>query len=137
MATMRSHAKLNRAAVLAAMPGTRPEIEAKTGLGAATVWRWVKDLHGPDEGRGRECHIGRWRHCETGGRPMPVYVAGPGRDAPCRLTPATDAERASRYRERLRRSGEWEDKKARMRARYWAKRPPKRDPLTAALFGST
>jgi DNA-binding transcriptional ArsR family regulator len=48
---------------------------------------------------------------------------------------STNMERCRAYRDRMRKSGDWEDTKARRRASHWANKAPARDPLTAALFG--
>lgn len=114
--------------VLCALPATRPEIEAKTGVSKNSVWRWVQELHAAGE-----CHIGAWRR-PARGKYMPVYVAGPGKDKPCPFKPLTEAQKSKRHRRKARADGRWDERLAKMRARYWADRAQP-DPLVAALFG--
>lgn len=113
-----------RAAVLAALPATTRLIRRRTGLGEATVSRWLADLKAANE-----AHIGRWRR--TTGRFAGVWVAGPGEDAP-KPEPRTqaDRDRARRLREREALRAELADRAARLAAAV-----PRRDPLVAALFG--
>lgn len=113
-----------RAAVLAALPATTRLIRRRTGLGEATVSRWLADLKAADE-----AHIGRWRR--TGSRLAAVWVAGPGEDAP-RLDPLPQSarDRARRVREREALRAELADRAARLAALV-----PRRDPMVAALFG--
>lgn len=117
-----------RAVVLNAMPGTQTEIRERTGLSVAVVSRWAKSLH-----EASEVHISGWRRHPNGGPFAMVYTAGPGRDAkpPRELS---DAERTRRMRSKMRRNGEWEHRKAAARARYYADKPARRDPLMV-LFG--
>lgn len=117
-----------REVVLAALPATQTEIRKKTGLSRATVCRWIGDLH-----KSGEIYICSWKH--TGGPFAAVYRAGKGKDVECTLKPTTIAERSRKYRRRMRQSGNWDDYKARERARYWARKPIQRDPMIAALFG--
>lgn len=120
-----------RAEVMAALPGTAKSIETSTGRGKTTVWRWLKDIH--DAG---ECHIVKWSRCELGGPFVAHYVAGPGVDAVCRLRPFTEAQKSARYRRKARADGSWLDRLARVRSRYWANRPKRRDPMIEAFFGN-
>lgn len=68
--------------ILAAMPGTRREIEKSTGLAKTTVFRRAAQLHAAGW-----CHIGGWRVGGHGGFYQPVYKAGAGKDRPCTLQP--------------------------------------------------
>lgn len=110
---------------------TQAQIAARTGLGLATVCRWLQVLI--DEGHVHVCSFEPHPH---GGPDAAVYRRGP---RPHKFRPKTrrvptDAERTRTHRKRLRASGEWEHRLAMQRARYRADRP-RRDPLTAALFG--
>lgn len=107
------------------------EIRAVTGLGEATVWRWVQVLL--DEGH---IHVAFYRTPPNGGTLCAVYRFGPRPKwyRPARPKTLTAGERTKRYRSGLRESGEWDHVLAMQRARYRADRP-KRDTLTAALFG--
>lgn len=120
----------NRQRVLDAMPGTQAQIIERTGLGLATVSRWVADLR-----EHRQARIIRWVPTPNGGPLAAVHAPGRGRDAPKPSAPPP-AQRVRRYRARLRATGEWADRQARERARYWASKPPRRDPLVAAFFGA-
>lgn len=113
-----------RAAVLAALPGTPRLIRRRTGLGVATVSRWLADLHACGE-----AHVGRWRR--TGSRFAGVWVAGPGEHA-AKPEPFSPTVRSVRMRER-RRGAELDDLAE--RAARLAAIVPRRDPLVAALFG--
>lgn len=128
MATKRA----NRLKVLEAMPGSRDEIIAATGLGLATVWRWVEDLVASNE-----AHLHRYKVSPSGGPLIAIYHPGPARKGhiPAKPRLSTDLERTRKYRRNARKSGAWEDIKAKSRAAYWRKKQPQRDPLVAALFG--
>lgn len=117
--------------VLAAMPGTRGEIEARTGISKVCVWTWVKALH-----EAGECHISGWNRVERG--PFtPTYSPGPGKDKPCTLKPYTPAQIAKRFVRRAKEDGSWDVRKARERAKYRAdKAAANGDPLVQALFGA-
>lgn len=118
----------NRELVLEALPGTPAQIMERTGLSAGTVSRWVTDLRNAGQ-----AHIGKWTR--TRGVFLSTIHAGPGRDAK-KPKPLTSAQLTRNSRQRMRKSGEWTDRMAKDRARYWRKKAPKRDPLTAALFGA-
>ena len=117
--------------VKAALPGTPPEIMATTGLARTTVWRWLKDLL-----EAGECHITpEWQRTPGGGPFVPSYAAGPGVNAKCKLKPFTDSQIAKRYRAKARKDGRWEDRNAKVRARWAADHARfTKDPLLAALF---
>ncbi|MFZ3286573.1 MAG: hypothetical protein WA191_06955 [Telluria sp.] len=122
---------LNRKAVLAALPGDFRRVMAETGIGRTTAWRWLNDLH-----QSGECHIQAWARVDSGGPFRPSYSPGPGEDAICMIKPYSQAQKSRRHMKRAKKSGEWEDRKARQRAIYWADRAlANRDPLVAALFG--
>lgn len=120
----------NRQRVLDAMPGTQAQIIERTGLGLATVSRWVADLRAA-----RQARIAGWQAPANGGPLAAIYGRGNRKDRPKPPSPPAEL-RVRRYRARLRASGEWVDRQARQRARYWASKPPRRDPLVAALFGA-
>lgn len=124
----------NRLKVLSAMPGSILEIKAATGLGLTTVWRWVNDLVASNE-----AHIHKLGVDPTGGPLFAIYHSGrkPNRLVVARPKLTTPMDRTNRYRKKLRQTGDWEDVKAKSRAAYWRKKKPQRDPLTAALFGTS
>ena len=118
--------------VLCALPGSSADIRAKTGLGLATVSRWLSDLLNAGE-----IHLHHKEVSPHGGPLISVFHPGP---APAGFKPKipkmlTDRERGARYRKKMRQNGDWEDVKAKRRATYHANKKPKRDPLTAAFFG--
>lgn len=120
-----------RLTVLAALPGTQAEIFAKTGVSQAAISRWLTYLRACGD-----AHIGGWTTARKGGQPMAVYNPGAGPDAVCNIKPMTQRQRDRRSRAVRRKTGEWADRSARERAYYWARKPAKRDPLTAAFFGA-
>jgi len=125
--------RVNRAKVLAALPGSNAEVRAKTGLGLATVHRWLEDLLAR-----QEIHLHHKEVSPHGGPLISVFHPGP---APAGFKPKlprlpTDRQRSAAYRKRLRQTGDWEDVKAKRRAEYHANKKPKRDALTAAFFGA-
>ncbi|MEJ7807051.1 MAG: hypothetical protein WKG03_14150 [Telluria sp.] len=117
--------------VKAALPGTAAEIMAKSKLSRTTVWRWLKEL--VETG---ECHITpEWHRTPGGGPFVPTYAAGPGVNAACKLKPFTEAQKSARYRRAARKDGRWEDRNAKVRARWAADHARfTKDPLLAALF---
>lgn len=121
----------NRAVVLAALPGTQREIADRTGLGLATVWRWLEGLYAA-----REAFIGAWVLPPHGGPVTGVWQAGNQRHVRCTIKIRTNKRRTADNRRRLRESGEWEDVLAKRRAQYHANKAPRRDRITVALFGA-
>lgn len=123
-----------REVVLSALPGSSADVRAKTGLGLATVSRWLTDLRNSGE-----IHLHHKEVSPHGGPLISVFYPGP---APAGFKPKIpkildDISRTRRYRRKARKSGAWEDIKAKRRAKYHASKKPKRDALTAAFFGAT
>lgn len=105
--------------VLSALPGTRQELRAKTGLGTMTIHRWTSDLHAAGE-----IHISGWVRPAKG--PFsPVFALGQRHDAKCRLKHMDDAEKCERYRDKLKREDKWPEVKAKHAAMRRAKRAVK------------
>jgi hypothetical protein len=121
-------------AVLAAMPGTRAQIEAKTGLSTGAVQKRLLQLRRDDR-----AHIGAWERAPEGvhgSHWIPVYHAGPGPDVPCRFKARTRKQIMAAFFKRARESGAIDTINAKKRARYWeAKAATRGDPMVAALFG--
>jgi hypothetical protein len=120
---------------LAAMPNTVPGIAGTTGLPETSICRKLISLHADEK-----CHVGGWKRSARG-LAMAVYHAGPGEDVPCRLKNFTGAQKSQRYMRKLRTDKDLVDKldarRSSDRSRYWEKKAlVRRDPLTAALFGS-
>lgn len=82
--------------VAAALPGTVVDIIAKSGLVESTVRRHLCTLR--DEGK---AHIKKRRR--AGGRSSPVWVEGPGKDAPI-PAPLGNAGWCRRHRKRVRKA---------------------------------
>lgn len=123
-----------RTLVLEAVRGgdkTQAQIVEATGLGLATVCRWIQSLLESEEVF--ECKKVRHPH---GGPDASVYRAGPRPKGFRKASPPTytDKARTDGYRKKLRASGEWEHVLARRRATYRADNPV-RCPLTQGLFG--
>jgi hypothetical protein len=64
-----------KAKLLAAMPGTREELQVKSGLANSTIRAVTKALL-----LAGECHIGDWQR-GAGHKPRGVYQRGPGNKA--------------------------------------------------------
>lgn len=77
-------------AILRAMPATRAEIIAATGLTKGSVQNAVEKLHAA-----RWCHVSGWRREKRNntGTFVQRLSAGPGRDKPCTLEPLTQKQR--------------------------------------------
>lgn len=111
---------------------TQVELQAMTGLSGATVCRHLKTLRDR-----REAHIADWRKPAKVNGCAPwaaLYRLGACSDKP-RPKPLTQAQRWRQARVEMQKTGDWEDRLARQRARYWKAKPAARDPLVAAMFG--
>lgn len=113
-----------------ALPGTWRDIHQRTGLGRTTIWRWLTHLHAAGD-----IHIAGWLPGGTPGTWLARYAVGAGRDVP-KPTPLTEAQKSRAYRARARRDGDWQERLARQRARYWTRRA-RADPLLVALARPT
>lgn len=128
---MKHRANTPRLAILACLPATQAEIHTKTKVSQAAVSRWLTYLR--DCG---EAHIGGWhRNPDYRAVVQAIYHPGPGADVVCNIRTMTQKERDRLSRKNRRKSGDWADVLQRQRARYWRDKAPRRDPLTAALFG--
>lgn len=127
---MRKVSDTEVAKILEALPGTVSEIALKIGLPRNTTWRWLEQF------RGVLWHIHKQVVPSNGGPLANFYAVGP--DAPEHGTykhkPLGSKGRTDKYRKALKRSGEYEDVKAKQRAYYWKSRLPKPHPLMS-LFG--
>jgi hypothetical protein len=110
-----------RDSVLQALPATRMQVQANIGCARSTAQDWLKQLR--DEG---VIHIGKWLRPEVTGKFVAVYVAGPGKDAVCKLKPKCSADYAGRYREQSR---------ERERIRYRLKRASSRQNTWLGALG--
>lgn len=117
-------------------PATPEVLIQRTGMGRATVWRWLGIMRDHENEADREVHVVKWEFPKRGGNLVATYAAGPGPDVECTLVVITGAEKAERHRTKAMKSGAWEHRKALQRARHWADRAEKhRDPMIEALFG--
>jgi len=84
-------------AVLSAMPATRAEIIARTGLTKGSVQNAVEKLHAA-----RWCHVSGWRREKRNntGAFVQRLSAGAGKDRACKLQPLTQKERDDLRQER-------------------------------------
>lgn len=122
-----------RSATAKARGLTRGEIAQRCGISGSCVSTNIRALHAK-----RLVHICGWQtECggSTGGYYQARWHIGDRPDAP-KPTPPTSAELSRRFRERAIASGRIEDIRARDRTKWWRKRPARRDPLAAALFGA-
>ncbi|MBV8660375.1 MAG: helix-turn-helix domain-containing protein, partial [Burkholderiales bacterium] len=79
--------------IIAAMPGSVPEIMAKSGMNESTVKRWIRIMRAAGES-----HIGSWKRSNGSGGFQSVHVLGAGQDAPCCLKSFTVAQCCKRSR---------------------------------------
>lgn len=101
-----------------ALPGTRQDIQQRTGLAIMPVHRWTQVLHASGD-----IHIAGW-HRPPKGPFVPRYMAGPGRDQVCKLQPFTESQICARYRARLRKEekDKWAEQQDRAAAYARARR---------------
>lgn len=124
----------NKHIILAALPGTRKDVEVATGLSKTTVQGWITRLH-----KGRVIRISKWVKPTPTSKPAAHYRIGSAPDAVCRLTPLTNKEKVYRWRRRLKQRDPeaYERLMARSIARIYAHKATtgRHDPLMAALYG--
>jgi hypothetical protein len=113
--TQRTHEQ----AIIAALPGTLPQIIQKSGVSRPTAYLWIGRLR-----KAGKVFIKGWRR--TAGQSTPYYVAGQGEDKP-RPAAQTNAEYHRRHYAKHRGPIEREDrairKAARLNAAAMAKTP--------------
>ena len=80
--------------LLAAMPGTRAELAARTGRDHSVVSKWIKRLH-----EDKKVHILHFISGKHGGAPQPVYARRGGKDARP-PAPLSNAARCQRQRDK-------------------------------------
>lgn len=124
----------NKHIILAALPGTRKDVENATGLSKTTVQGWITRLH-----KDRVIRISKWVKPTPESKPTGFYRIGSAPDAVCKLEPLTNREKVYRWRKRLKdRDPEaYELLMKKSVARIWvhAAKTSRRDPLMAALYG--
>ena len=99
--------------VLEGLPGTRAQIERKSGASSSSVGKWLAILRADGA-----IHIGGWRRSHMGSK-RPIFVLGAGVDKkpPKTLTPEQSQERfRKRNPERRREIKENSEQRQKMRA---------------------
>lgn len=123
----------NKHLVLAALPGTRRDIQERTGLSKTTVQGWITRLH-----KDRVIRISKWVKPTPTSIPTAFYRVGGGPDAVCRIKPLTNREKVYRWRRRLKQRDPeaYELLMKKSLARIWEHRAKtgRRDPLMAAFY---
>lgn len=81
-----------RELVLSGLPGTRSQIERKSGVSSSSVGKWLAILRGESA-----VHVGGWRRSKHGSK-KPIFFAGAGEDKPepKTLTPEQSQKRFRR-----------------------------------------
>lgn len=102
--------------VLAGLPGTCPDLAKRAGVERTTPIKWIKLAHA----RG-EVYISGWTE---GRNPSAIYARGNLPDVPYKKM--TKSETGKRYRERLKKSGEYYFMQAKRRASWHADQHAKR-----------
>lgn len=124
----------NKHVILAALPGTRKEIQIATGLSKTCVQRWITRLH-----EARIIRISKWVKPTPESQPTGFYRIGSAPDAVCKLKPLTNTQKVNRWRARLKQRDPeaYELLMKKSVARIWehAAKTSRRDPLMAALYG--
>jgi hypothetical protein len=82
-----------RAVVMAALPGTRAQLEKRAGVSSSTIGKWLSILRAENV-----VHVGSWMRAKKTGSKRPVFVLGPGVDKapPKTLTPEQSQARYNR-----------------------------------------
>lgn len=125
-------AHITRAKIIAALPASAKELNERTGYADSTIHRHISRLRYE-----KFVRVGDWGRPEIAGPYFPIFELSHLPDIVCKLKPTPDKIRARRLRARLKKSGEIEEHRAKLRARASADRAAyTRDPLLAAFFGA-
>ncbi|MDB5937508.1 MAG: hypothetical protein JWQ01_4852 [Massilia sp.] len=127
-----SRPKSYRSLVFAALPGAIIDIMAKTDICQRTVQMWVRTFRTEKVAR-----VIRWRRPAVSGDFVPIYGAGSGPDAECKLKPYYANSQSAWKRRKSIATDEQRDIMRRRARTYKQLRAAakRRDPLVAALFG--
>lgn len=81
-----------RELVLSGLPGTRSQIERKSGISSSSVGKWLAILRAE-----KAAHVGGWRRSKNGSK-QPIFMLGAGIDKkpPKTLTPEESQIRYSK-----------------------------------------
>lgn len=126
------HVKQHTVEILKNLPATFADLVIKAELPLHTVKYRIKVMRADNL-----CHRGGWeRVTGTGGKFMPVFHAGPGKDVRCQLKPLTSKQYDARARKKRKNTEAGELRLAKGRARQWRLKAERvGDPLVNALFG--
>lgn len=111
--------------LLRIMPATRTQLREQSHISRSSVTRVIVAMH-----EAGWCHIGRWIKPEGSGPFLPVYHAGQGKDAVCRLVAQTNAESTRKSRIKAEKEGRRDMQRARANAVKRLKRLRKAGPQT-------
>lgn len=122
-----------RSLVFAALPGAMTDIAEKTGIGRRTAQKWLCVFKAE-----KVVRIIDWRRPATTGAFVPIYGAGSGPDAVCKLVAYYATSQTAWKRRKACMSDEQRDvMRNKARTRKQQKAAAKNgDPLVLALFGS-
>ena len=126
----------NKEHILSALPGTRKEVQERTGLSKTTVQAWITRMH-----KDGTIRIGKWVKPTPHSKPAASYRRkGRSDDAVCTIKPISNTEKVNRYREKLKRNDpeRYELLMQKSIARLWEfkAKSERRCPLMAALYGT-
>lgn len=123
-----------RPKVVAAMPGTAPELAASACCTVSTINNMIRRMRAAGES-----HIVGWRRSDNGGPWVPVHGAGPGADVVCTLERATHKERRDKLNRLAKANGTYTKIKARhaaaQRARRWRLAEKSQTWMSALIIG--
>jgi hypothetical protein len=106
-----------REVILSHLPGSRMQLAERTGLHRTTVIHTVNKMHADGELR-----ICRWVRHPVRGPSIPIYSAGPGKDAVDKIPRLTKKQISARYEERIKGTEKHDQRKAYQRSRWWTKK---------------
>ena len=115
--------------VPAKLPGSVAEIARELGKSGPGVYAAIQKL----KARG-ECHIEKWARSPRGAI-SPIYAAGPGKDAECRLKAFTPKQLRDRSKRNRVADGRWSERQAKDRMRWWTKKAETRKSTWLSALG--
>jgi hypothetical protein len=117
------------AAFMGALPGTKSQVIAKSGLNHSTVAKLVKQFHG------KTIRIAGWAPHPVRGPEIPVFDVGTEPDAPDTRKRLTRKQINKRYEKRIKGTDTFDRRRAK-RSSYWFEQKAKSKPHTwaSALF---
>lgn len=108
------------------------ELAKTLHMGNTTAWRWLQFMVADGE-----AFICEKKVDPKGGPYICIHRLG---SMPAgfqvKVQPLKEKmEIINKYRAKLKKTGDWDDVRARQRSYYWRAKPAARDPMTAAFFG--